>query len=244
MTPLVEVVGVSKAYGSVRALDGVDLRVDVGERLAIIGPNGSGKTTLFNVISGFVPPSGGRVWFRGDDITRASFEATARRGLVRTFQHDAVFPGLSVADNVRLPLRRRRVRDDVDLPADVEAVLHLADLWSVRDKLAERLSYGHRRRLGVAVAASTNPSVVMLDEPAAGLNEVETAELARMLEKLHGFGLTIMVIEHDMTFVSALCTRAVVLNVGKVIATGTPAEVRRDEAVAEAYLGEAIARAV
>jgi branched-chain amino acid transport system ATP-binding protein len=241
---ILSVRGLRVSFGSVVALDGVDVDVDEGERLALIGPNGSGKTTLFNAVSGVVRPKAGRVEFLGHDITRWSLERTARAGLVRTFQHDAVFPGLTVAENVALPLSLRHTRGDVSLPASLDQLLEIAGLGGLDEEPAATLSYGNRRRLGVAIAVALNPVLVMLDEPAAGLNEHETHALLTMLVELNRLGVTLVVIEHDMPFISSLCSRAVVLNTGTVIARGTPQEVRRDPAVISAYLGGHVAAAV
>jgi ABC-type branched-subunit amino acid transport system ATPase component len=241
---ILEVRGLGVSFGSVVALDGVDLDVGEGERLALIGPNGSGKTTLFNAVSGVVRPRAGRVEFLGHDITHWSLERTARAGLVRTFQHDAVFPGLTVEDNVALPLSLRQSRTHVALPATIDELLEIAGLGGLDHEPAANLSYGNRRRLGVAIAVALNPVLVMLDEPAAGLNENETHALSSMLLELNRLGVTLIVIEHDMPFISSLCTRAVVLSSGSVIARGTPQEVRRDPAVVSAYLGGHLAAAV
>jgi branched-chain amino acid transport system ATP-binding protein len=238
---MLSVRGVTVTFGSVVALNQVDLQVQHGERLALIGPNGSGKTTLFNAVSGVVKPRQGRVEFLDRDITGWSLERTARVGLVRTFQHDAVFPGLTVHKNIALPLSLRQARDDVILPADVGELMEIAGLSGTEGALASTMSYGNRRRLGIAVAVALNPVLIMLDEPAAGLNAHETNALLVMLERLNKLGVTMIVIEHDMPFIAALCSRAVVLNTGSVIAMGTPQEVRRDPAVITAYLGGALA---
>lgn len=238
---MLSVKGLTVTFGSVVALNQVDLQVRQGERLALIGPNGSGKTTLFNAVSGLVKPRQGRVEFLDRNITGWALERTARIGLVRTFQHDAVFPGLTVHENIALPLSLRQARPDVSLPAAVGELMEIAGLRGTEDSVASTLSYGNRRRLGIAVAVALNPVLIMLDEPAAGLNAHETNALLVMLERLNELGVTMVVIEHDMPFISALCSRAVVLNTGSVIAMGTPQAVRRDPAVVTAYLGGALA---
>jgi branched-chain amino acid transport system ATP-binding protein len=240
---MLSVRGVTVTFGSVVALNKVDLDVERGERLALIGPNGSGKTTLFNAVTGVVRPREGSVQFLDREIAGWSLERTARVGLVRTFQHDAVFPGLTVRENIALPLSLRQARPDVSLPDDVGELMEIAGLTGTEEALASTLSYGNRRRLGIAIAVALNPVLIMLDEPAAGLNEQETHSLLTMLQQLNGLGVTMVVIEHDMPFISALCSRAVVLNTGSVIAMGTPQEVRRDPAVVTAYLGVTVAEA-
>jgi ABC-type branched-subunit amino acid transport system ATPase component len=235
---LFELQNVTRTFGVVKALDDIVMSVEAGERLALIGPNGSGKTTLFNVASGLLRPTGGHVRFRGNDISRVGFDATARRGLVRTFQHDAVFPSWTVEENLVLALHRRLATSDGEVPEDLDAVLMLADLQRIRGARAGSLPYGHRRRLGVAIAAALNPTLLMLDEPAAGLNARETDELAEMLGRLYEMRVTLVVVEHDMPFVEALSTRVVVLNAGRVVASGSPAEVKAMPEVIAAYLGD------
>lgn len=238
MTPLLELYNITRTFGNVRALDDVSMSIEPGERMAVIGPNGSGKTTLFNVISGALHATHGRIRFQGHDISRASFGATARRGLVRTFQHDAVFPGWTVEENLLLPLRRRREHSAAEVPDDLDSLLELGDLGPIRDVTAGSLPYGHRRRLGVAVAAALNPTLLMLDEPAAGLNVDETDQLAKMLDALHHMKVTLIVVEHDLPFVEAVSTRVIVLNTGRVLASGTADEVKVIPDVVTAYLGD------
>lgn len=238
MTALLELDHITRTFGHVTALNDVVMSVESGERLAVIGPNGSGKTTLFNVASGLLRATSGHVRLKGHDISRAGFGATARRGLVRTFQHDAVFPGWTVEENVMLPLRRRLASSDAEVPDDVESILELADLGRIRQAKAGSLPYGHRRRVGVAVAAALNPTLLMLDEPAAGLNVDETDQLAKMLHALHEMKVTLMVVEHDLPFVEAVSTRVVVLNAGRILASGTSDEVKVMPEVVTAYLGD------
>jgi ABC-type branched-subunit amino acid transport system ATPase component len=231
-----------KQFGGVKAVDGVTLEMEHGDRLGLIGPNGSGKTTTFNVISGFMKPDGGRVLFHDRDISRYGLDKTASVGLVRTFQHDACFPGLTVRENLELPLlaRKRGGRKRPDRLAK-ERLLAESGLADRADELACDLSYGHRRLLGVAIAASLEPSLLMLDEPAAGLNVDERERLARVLLDLNAQGISLLVIEHDMEFIERVCQRVIVLNAGRNLAEGAPAAVRNDRRVADAYLGPAVA---
>jgi branched-chain amino acid transport system ATP-binding protein len=224
-------------FEGVRAVDGVDLTLARTEILGLIGPNGAGKTTLVNALSGFQQTTAGRVAIGGVDVTGWPPHRLARRGLSRTFQNIRLFPFLSVRENVEASavatgMRRR------------EASRWTAELlgrFSLADKAemdARALPYGDERRLGIARALATRPRFLLLDEPAAGLNEAESVELGRSLREIHeSFGCGLLVIEHDMHVIMTLCDRVHVLDYGKTIAIGTPAEIRRDPAVLAAYLG-------
>jgi ABC-type branched-subunit amino acid transport system ATPase component len=236
---LLDVENVTRRFGAITALAGVSLFVVEGERLAVLGPNGSGKTTLFNVVSGLFRPDSGRVRFEGRDITGWSLHHTARTGLVRTFQHSTVFPRLTVEENIAVGVDRGVRRPG--LPSTVDDLLALGDLRAVRHRRAADLPYGITRRLNVALAVGAGPKLLMLDEPAAGLNDHETANLAAMLRNLNEAGLTLAVIDHDMPFVMGLCPRAVVLDAGSVLAEGTPEELSRHPEVIRVYLGEHLA---
>jgi branched-chain amino acid transport system ATP-binding protein len=224
-------------FGGVRAVDGVDLTLHQGEILGLIGPNGAGKTTLVNALSGFQKPTGGRVLLNGYDVTGWSPHRLARRGLTRTFQSVRLFPGLTVLENVELGgvgvgLRR---------PAARRAARELLDRLGFADRaetLATGLPHGLERRLGIVRALAARPAFLLLDEPAAGLNEHESDELVETLMLIRtDFSCALVVIEHDMRVIMRLCERIQVLDYGKTISIGTPAEVRADPAVLTAYLG-------
>jgi len=236
---LLTVENVTRRFGAISALAGVSLFVVEGERLAILGPNGSGKTTLFNVVSGFFRPSSGRVRFEGREITGWPLHRTARAGLVRTFQHSMVFPRLTVEQNIAVAVDRGTRRPG--LPSSVDDLLALGDLRAMRHRIAADLPYGITRRLNVAVAVGAGPKLLLLDEPAAGLNDQETASLGAMLRRLNEAGLTLAVIDHDMPFIMGLCPRAVVLDAGSVLAEGTPEELSHNPDVIRVYLGEHLA---
>ena len=248
--PLLDVQGVSRRFGGVLAVDGVDLRVDSGELLGIIGPNGAGKTTLFNLITGFARPTAGRVWLRGRRIDRLPAYRIARLGVCRTFQNLRLSPTLSVWDNVSagavgavgfpawralLPgagaARSRRVAERT------AAALDRVGLAARAADTASALSYGQRKYVEIARALATEPNLLILDEPAAGLNETETAALAHFIGELNRGGVTILLVEHDMGLVMGVCRRVAVLAAGRKIADGAPDAVRADPGVVSAYLG-------
>jgi branched-chain amino acid transport system ATP-binding protein len=234
-----EITGLRKNFGGVVALAGVDLSIEADRIVGIIGPNGSGKTTLFNVITGVHKPTAGRVVWQGKDITGRSAYQIARRGLVRTFQQAMSFPGLSVRENVRIACERGRVGGDTagaewDSPDKLLRFVGLADRG---DDIAGSMPFGNLRRLGIALALGVNPSLLLLDEPAAGLSHSEADDLMELVLRLPKLGIGVCLIDHDMFLMSALCERLIVLNFGTKIAEGPPKLVLNDPKVTEVYLG-------
>ncbi len=249
---LLEVEELCKSFGGVRALDGVDFRIAEGELVGLIGPNGSGKTTAFNLISGVLRPSGGRIRFAGENITGNTPEQNARAGIARTFQNIRLFRDLPVIDNVMVGRHMRHgpgfLATVLGLPAAGRAeaatrrrTLEILDLLGLRSRAGQRVSdlpYGDQRKVEFARALATEPRLLLLDEPTAGMNPIETTDLSATIGRLHAdLGLTIMLVEHDMRMVMSLCRRIVVINQGSVLAEGTPGTIQRDERVIEAYLG-------
>ena len=252
-----EIQSVTHRFGGLVVLSDVSFRVEPGTILGLIGPNGAGKTTLFNIISGILRPTAGRALFNGVSITGCSPAAVAGLGIVRTFQITSLFPDLSVEDNIRTatylwsghglasalahtPAFRAR---EAEIERTVEETLRLVRLTSSRTVPARALSYGAQRGLEVALALATRCRLILLDEPAAGLNPEETAHLREVILGLRARGLTVVLIEHDMQLVMGLCDRIVVLNHGEKITEGTPQEVVADPRVVEAYLGSEPVRA-
>ena len=241
---------VTRRFGGLVAVDAVSLDIAQGGVTAIIGPNGAGKTTLFNCISGFAEPSAGRVEFSGSDITGLAAEDIAARGLIRTFQLVQLFEKLTVLENIKvgrhlhtrgglvsalLPLRARSIEASVD--AYARDLLNKVGLNSHADTEAGALPYGQKRLLEIARALAAEPTLLMLDEPAAGLNRGETNRLADLIRDIVNLGVTVLLIEHDMSFVMNVADRVAVLDFGKLIATGTPVEVQKNPDVIAAYLG-------
>ena len=242
MSPLLEVQDATKVFGGVRAVDGCSFTVEGGTVTALIGPNGSGKTTLFNLITGYLPPDRGQVSFRGRDITSLDAGRLYRNGLSRTFQQARVFPHLSVQENLvaaggyswRQLFTRRVGRADRERAGRLLEEFRLAP---VADLLASELSYGQRKLLEFAAVLMSKPSLVLLDEPTAGVNPVLVQTMERHIRERHAAGITFLIVEHDMGFVMRLCDPVIVLDRGKQIAAGPPADVQANQLVLDAYLG-------
>jgi branched-chain amino acid transport system ATP-binding protein len=238
--------GVSVSFGGVHAVVGVDLEVGEGQLVGLIGPNGAGKTTFIDAITGFVR-STGRVELDGNDLTGLPPHARSRRGLARTWQSIELFDDLSVRENLRVaghhPSIWRLLRESVTAPRDDQGeagpVLELLGLEPVAGELPTDLSQGQRKLVGIARALVAKPRLVLLDEPAAGLDTGESAELGRRLRRLADTGQSMLLVDHDMGLVLGICDEVVVLEFGEVIARGEPSVVRRDERVIAAYLGSA-----
>jgi branched-chain amino acid transport system ATP-binding protein len=246
MSAVLEVENLSKAFGGITAVDGVSFAVEPGEILGIIGPNGSGKSTLFNCILGQLQPTSGVVRVDGKDTTGMRPCDLNRLGVSRTFQLIQVFPQLSVRDNLILAgqehqgsmLTRLLGRSDAGLGAAAQAMVAFFRLSHVADETAGALSYGQQKLLDAAMAFMAGPRLVLLDEPAGGVNPTMLAQLKDRLRAINAErNATFVVIEHNMEFVMALCDRILVLAEGRIIAEGTPAEIRANPAVIEAYLG-------
>jgi branched-chain amino acid transport system ATP-binding protein len=226
-------------FAGVRAVDGVDFGLERDEIVGLIGPNGAGKTTLVNALSGFQRPTSGTVTLGDRDVTRWPAHKRARAGLARSFQSARLFAGLTVFENVECAAlsgghSRRAAR------ARTEGLLREFDLWHSADRRAAGLPLGDERRVGLLRVLATDPEFVLLDEPAAGLNESESDELGQVLASIRTTrGCGVCVIEHDLRLIMSTCERIHVLAFGKTLAVGTPVEIRRDDAVIEAYLGEA-----
>ena len=249
---MLELINVSRNFGGLQALLNVNMLVPQGKVVGLIGPNGAGKTTLINNISGLDHPTSGTIRFRGHDVTRAAPHRITRLGIARTYQNIRLFGTSTAQENLliaqhgqsgasfleALTFFPRYLREEKHLKARADEILTQFGLTSVAHTQAENLSYGDQRRLEMARARAINPHLLLLDEPTAGMNPTETRELGEQILRMRDDGLTILVIEHDMSLIHQVCDLVYVLNFGQIISQGTPAEIKNDPIVVEAYLGQ------
>jgi len=253
MPPLLQLDQVTIRFGGLTAVGDVSATVEPGELVGLIGPNGAGKTTVFNLITGVYAPSGGRITFNGQPLHGLKPHAITRRGIARTFQNIRLFPSLTVFDNVRVAFHMHLAHDAVHslsrgpkffeeesrLREQTRELLSIFRLERVQDEPARSLPYGDQRRLEIVRALATRPRLLLLDEPAAGMNPAEKVELMRLIQFIQEkFGLAILLVEHDMKVVMGICRRIHVLEYGRKIAEGAPEAIRANPAVIAAYLGQ------
>lgn len=248
---LIEILGLSKNFMGVKALNGVNISINEGEFVGLIGPNGSGKTTLFNCITGFLKPNSGRVLFQGQDITGKKPEVIVLKGLVRTFQIVRIFPSLSVKDNLLVALQQHQEDNIIkriiwnqrvaayekEACQRAEELLSFVGLSQMSDQPASSLSYGQRKLIEFAASLMPNPKAILLDEPTAAVNPVIINQMKEHLLELNNRGNTILLIEHNMDVIMEICPRIIVLDSGCKIAEGTPDQIQSNPNVIEAYFG-------
>lgn len=249
--PYLKLTQLTKHFGGICAVNGFDLEVKKGEIMGLIGPNGAGKTTVYNLVNGVFKPTRGSVIFRGEDITGLAANKVAKKGLVRTFQSNTLFPDFTVIENLLMGSHLHGgigiVQDLINLPSvrkkrrqtaeKAEEILKFTGLTDFRNESAKNLSHGHQRILGIGIALAAGPELLMLDEPVTGMNATEKKGMIDLIGRIRRRGITLMVVEHDMGVVMALCDRIAVINFGEKIALGTPEEIQTDAQVIHAYLG-------
>jgi branched-chain amino acid transport system ATP-binding protein len=242
---ILETRGLTKQFGGLTAVDRVTFQVPKGELRAIIGSNGAGKTTFFNMLAGKLPPTSGEIWFKGEDATHVPRHLLTRKGIGRSYQITNIFPKLTVFENVRLAVQGTKVtyafwRDVRDLAAindRVQALLDRLRLTAEQDTVASNLPHGLQRHLEIGMALASDPELLLLDEPAAGMTREETQRMIELIRNISASGITIVLVEHDMTMVMAISQRITVLHEGRVLAEGSPDEIRRNDVVQRVYLG-------
>ena len=228
---------VSKSFGGVKAVSDVSLEIEKGDVLGLIGPNGAGKSTLINLISGLLSPDNGVIYLSGKDITSRKSYERARLGLARTFQNLRIYPNLTVGQNIEVAGISSQYSERKETK-NLDEIIHVFDLSDKADLASDELSYGHLRRLEIVRALALNPLVLLLDEPAAGMNENETQELSNSLRWVQeNNSCAIIVIDHDLKFIMGVCDKITVMNMGEVIASCKPNEISNDARVKEAYIG-------
>jgi len=249
---MLEVRGITQRFGGITALEEISFQVAKGDITGVIGPNGAGKTTLFNIVTGLYSQTAGSVLLDGNDISRLPAENLASRGLVRTFQNIELFGSMTVLENVMLGLHTRsrsgifacmgkmpwHLREESRIRSEAFQWLEFCGIADLAGQTAANLPFGKGRFLEIARAMAVKPVIMLMDEPAAGLNNRETNELAGLIRKIRETGVTVVLVEHDMELVMDICDRIVVLNLGKKLAEGTPREIQENAAVIAAYLGE------
>lgn len=248
---MLKIGGLTKYFGGLSAVSGLDMSIHSGDIMGLIGPNGAGKTTVFNLITGFLRPTTGQVVFEDKDITAKNPHHIATKGIVRTFQGDNIFPDFTVLQNVVLACHLKpgvgffetvlhtagSRRKEKDILHRSQAILELVGLDTMADVTTRNLAHGHKRILGIAIALAAEPKLLLLDEPFSGMNAGEVSETMRLIDRLWQSGITILLIEHNMRAAMSLCQRIVVLNFGRKIAEGSPEEIKENPEVIRAYLG-------
>lgn len=236
MAAILETRGLKKYFGGLRAIDGVELNIEQGELRCLIGPNGAGKSTLFKLIVGTYPPTEGSIFFRGEDITTLRPYHRVQRGLSIKFQIPGIFLDLPTEQNLRIALQRACAGGELE--TELERLLELVDLMPHRQELAGNLSHGQQQWLEIGMALGVRPALLFLDEPTAGMSGEETYKTGELVKKLNAEGMTIVVIEHDMTFIRQIAKRVTVLHFGKVFDEGGLDDIVRNEDVVRIYLGK------